>query len=302
MKHAYAELVKSAIINTMPSEKLGGTWRNSTKEYPHICKELADNYFGEKPKFCSIKGNRVTTPIHDHKDSKSLNSSQVMCINFFKRFFENKDYSDLLLALLRQSGLQIDPCVDITDAIFEYEPYPDEKTNFDFYLYLSNGQHISFEIKYTEAAFGTINAGYTNDLEKYRIKWQTIYQHYANVSPYLPIPQINASKCPCFSYKSLKAENCSQNGQCELFKFFQHYQISRNIILAKRNDIVVFLTPRKNTTLDEGRAYISHFNNPNIINLYWEDLVKDLLNIVTGIPDLESYYLKFQAKYLDIVP
>ena len=51
----------------------------------------------------------------------------------------------------------------------------------------------------------------------------------------------------------------------------------------------------------EGRNYIDSLNNPNILNLYWEDLVRVLMKYVKNEPELLSYYETFKKKYIDIL-
>lgn len=74
-----------------------------------------------------------------------MNSSQVMCINFFKKFFEKEEYEGYLLAVLQCCGISIEE-YKIENAVFEYEPDHEEGTNFDFYLILDDGKKFLLSV------------------------------------------------------------------------------------------------------------------------------------------------------------
>jgi len=264
-KTAYAEAVKQRIVRVLPEKDRYGLWHG--RAYPHICKELQDNFIDGMG---TLKGKLVGKTIKFHEGATHLNSSQVLCINFFNRFFEDEQSEELLLQILRDAGLDISNGEMIEDAILEYEPDPKERTNFDFFLRLTSGRHISFEVKYTESEFGGISPDRKHP-EKYTEKWKHIYLLMVQKSPYL-------------------GEHCDD-------LFYKHYQIHRNIAYAQANDIVVFLTPRLNHALDEERCYIEGFCTPNIRNLYWEDIVSVVLKAVQSNPDMCEYFRKFRDKY-----
>lgn len=265
-KTAYAEAVKQRIVRVLPEKDRYGLWHG--RPYPHICKELQDNFIDGVG---TLKGKLAGKTIKFHEGAAHLNSSQVLCINFFNRFFENEQSEELLLQILRDAGLDISNGEKIKDATLEYEPDRKERTNFDFFLKLTSGRHISFEAKYTESEFAGISPDRKHP-EKYAEKWKDVY---------LPMVQ----KCPYLS------EHCDEN------LFYKHYQIHRNIVYAQANDIVVFLTPRLNHALDEERRYIDEFCTPNIRNLYWEDIVSIVLKKVQSDPDMYDYFCKFRDKY-----
>ena len=131
------------------------------------------------------------------------------------------------------------------------------------------------EIKYTESEFGGISEKDKNS-EKYCDKWENIYKDMVAVSPYI---------------------NCNEN------TFYENYQINRNIVYAKDGDVVIFLTPKANDTvgISEGRKYIDSLGNSNICNLYWEEIVEELLELVKDLPELNAYYTKFYNKYIRIL-
>lgn len=265
-KISYAEVVKQRIVQVLPEKDRYGLWHG--RPYPHICKELRDNFIDGKG---TLKGKLAGKAIKFHEGATHLNSSQVLCINFFNKFFEDEQSETLLLQILQDAGLDISNEEKIKDATLEYEPDPKERTNFDFYLQMTSGRHISFEVKYTENEFGGISFDKKNP-NKYSEKWKRIYLPMVQKNPYL-------------------SDHCNEN------LFYKHYQIHRNIAYARTEDIVIFLTPRLNHALDEERSYIDGFGTPNIRNFYWEDIVSVVLKTVQNDPDMYDYFLRFCDKY-----
>lgn len=299
-------MVRANIAKTISTDKTGGHWRKGDAGYTHICKNLKDNFIDlQAPKMCCIKGgddNWNFRMIKYHTDAKSLNSSQVMCINFFKKFFEDPQYEGILLYVLRQSGINIPIDSVIKDAVFEYEPDESERTSFDFFMRLSDGQHISFEIKYTESGFGGISAC-PSDSDRYARKWINSYAELVQNCPYLTHAYTCNNDFLCVKNGKLTPKACVTSDKCSIYKFYENYQICRNICFAKEsNDIVAFLTPRKNDSLDAGRRFIDGFRNPNIVNIYWEELIDKVLSSVLHNKTLNNYYSEFKTKYIDIVP
>ena len=188
----------------------------------------------------------------------------------------------------------------IVNACFEYEPSPKERTNFDFYLELSDGRHISFEIKYTETEFGSIRPC-PQDKEKYGHKWQECYLPLTQNCPYFKESSICSYHFQCVQFGKFNL-SYPEHQNCSIFEFYSHYQISRNIVFAKKpEDIVVFLTPRENHSLDHERQYIDLFarkhSTINILNLYWEDLLERTLSATQSCPKLFDYFQQLKEKY-----
>jgi hypothetical protein len=276
-KEKFATRIQSVIGKDIPAWIPRGTYKGRT--YDHILADVKMNFIdGRYPDKCWIKGQSDKNgDLPLHKYASHLNSSQVMCISFFKKFFEKEAYEKILLDILIKSGIKIGETDQIAEAIFEYEPDAEERTNFDFYLIFESEMHISFEIKYTEPEFG----GISPDPEKYARKWTTIYEGMVDRSPYLNI------------------------GKDE---YYENYQINRNISYAREKDkkrgadYVLFLTPRANDDdgLSAGRDYIDSFHSDHILNLYWEDVIAITQSAVKDIPELEDYYGKFFEKYIKI--
>lgn len=138
-------------------------------------------------------------------------------------------------------------------------------------MILDDDTRISFEIKYTEPEFGGIKK---DSDTKYDDKWINIYENMCRNSFYL--------------------NGIDKNG------FYSNYQINRNILYAGKEDYVIFITPRANTSLNNGRDYIDFVNSkyPNVMNIYWEDLIIELEKMIESDKILSDYYRKFREKYL----
>lgn len=274
-RETFTKRIQTIMGQSVPEYIPRGKWQG--KSYPHILADIKTNFIdGDSPKFCSVKGNLTEAEIKYHQGATHMNSSQVVCISYFKKFFERAEYEKFLLNILRDAGISIDSLDEMESAAFEYEPCSEERTNFDFYLVLKSGKRISFEIKYTEAEFGGISPD-KDDPCKYDRKWDAIYKGMVEKSAYLTVDKDAFYK--------------------------PHYQVNRNIVYAAEGDYVVFLTPRANDArlLEEGRKYIDGMNNPNILNVYWEDIMKSTLDRVQGCSELKEYFTKFYQKYIEIL-
>ena len=272
---SFAKRIQDAMGERAPKELTGGLWRNIERN--HIYKDKKYNFIDEVyPDDCDAKGQFYGEKIEYHNGAAHLNSSQVMCINFFKKIFEKDEWNGILLKTLKSVGVPI-VSGKIKYAIFEYVPESKEGTNFDFYVILDNNSCVSFEVKYTEAEFGGISEDKRYP-DRYKRKWTNAYEEMVHRCPYL---------------------SCSEE------EFYSEYQINRNICLAKEGDIVLFLTPRANDAkgILRGRKYIDSCtsSNSNIMNIYWEDVVKALMKLIVNEPELMDYYGKFKEKYIDIL-
>lgn len=86
MKNRYEATVKERMMKKAPKELLGGTFRK--KAYPHIYKELKDNFIDRTyPTKKCLKGNLTDAEIKYHY-AEHLNSSQAMCIAYYTQFKE----------------------------------------------------------------------------------------------------------------------------------------------------------------------------------------------------------------------
>ena len=264
------ERMGSAVSDQIPR----GEWNGV--EYKHIYLNCENNFIdGAYQKESCIKGDLPSLDIKYHRGASHMNSSQVMCISFFRMFFEKPEYENILLDILRDSGIEIAAEDQIKAAAFEYEPCNKERTNFDFFILLHSGVKISFEIKYTESEFGGISPDKNNPC-KYDRKWNNIYKNMVSGCPFLAV------------------------GKEE---FYENYQINRNITYAGANDYVLFLTPAANheNGIEKGRKYIDKLNHSHIKNLYWEEIIEKTKTAVCGFSELRKYYEEFYDKYIRIL-
>lgn len=311
-KETYAESVKKRMKNKMPENLLGGLYDGQPR--PHICNKLEYNFIdGKYPKEKCIKGIPTNKEIKYHY-AEHLNSSQTMCISYFKKFFEKPEYEALLIKILSEMGLGISVFDTIEEAIFEHILNPKEGTNFDFYLKLHDDRQITFEIKFTESEFGA-----TSKIKDasfvYCKKYADIYVPMLAKCAYSPKNNILSDNIACLNGKEkaeffpcLEAkgnrEECKEQNTCPAYQFYKYYQIRRNILYAEKDkDIVIFLSPEENHSLDKEREYIEWYANtlktPNIRNIYWEKLLDATLLIVKDAPELFEYYKKFKNKYFE---
>lgn len=297
---SYENEVKNRMSKKFPAELLGGTYRNQS--YPHIFKNLDDNFIDGKRqiKKC-LKGNLTDGDIK-YNYAEHLNSSQTMCIAYFKKFFEKPEYEPLLAKILMIHKINLTDSNGFSDAVFEHIPCPKEGTNFDFYLKTMDGKQITWEIKFTESEFKKI-ALQGNNSDNYIKKYKDTYIKMLQNCVYYRYPAVT-----CDSYECTDANDntyiCNVHDKCSVYEFFNHYQIRRNILYARnKGDYVIFLTPRENKTLDDDRAYIEYYadkwGTDCIKNIFWEDLLETTLRVVSPVPVLFDYYKKFKEKYFD---
>lgn len=292
----YAEEVKKRLIEVADKGEI--------KSGSHVCKDLKDNFIDEvKLENSVVKGDKSDEKIKYHEYATSLNSSQVMCVNFFKKFFGDKAYEGILIEILKYSGLNISG-TEITKAVFEYRPDEEKKenTNLDFFIEMKDGQRISFEVKFTEPGFGGISkVNKDGNKDRYANSWKDNYSRLIRLCPYYPSDLSCDKNCVCTENGVLN-NSCEKSDSCGIYEFFKHYQINRNIVYArKNNDIVVFLTPRENFFINSGRKYIEEFaaqhNTKNIVNLYWEDVIEKAIELTAEYQELNDYMKELKNKY-----
>lgn len=130
-KEPFAKRIQNIMGQSVPAFIPRGKWQGKT--YRHILADIKTNFIdGDCPIFCSVKGDLTGAEIKYHQGASHMNSSQVACISYFKKFFENPQYEEFLLNILREVGISIDESDEIESAAFEYEPSSEERTNFDF--------------------------------------------------------------------------------------------------------------------------------------------------------------------------
>ena len=149
-----------------------------------------------------------------HQFTHHLNSSQLMCINFFLPIIDD----NILLEFIRKAtNINISNTAKIKEATFKKVFQNKDNTNFDFYLKLTTGEEIFFEIKYTEQEFG----GNCFDKGVLKSKYVDKYNNYYAA-------QIKKSLISSISMND----------------FFKDYQINHNLsYIDSQNKYVIFILP-----------------------------------------------------------
>ena len=198
-----------------------------------------------------------------HTDWFHLNSSQTLCVNFFAAL-NNDDLSKWISTVLKRS-------VDVKSTCFEYVPVT-HGSNFDFYICDTNNNHYYFEIKYTESGFGKKGGG-ENPHEAYK-------KYYKEDVESNPI------------FKSV-TEDVFLN---------KHFQAYRNMVKGKGNDYSIIITMKSNAgTYNDLQSALCDLNvddTPNVVLLYWEELIEETLELFKDNHDLRQHYDKFKNKYI----
>ena len=259
-KSRKAHLARYAQRKKMP---IGGSWQGKG-EYDHILKFTKDknsarskqNKYEMVCEYNILDG--VDTTKFKQKDMHSfahhLNSSQVLCYNFFRPYIdENGGASQSLVDLLLEQDIPIEKgakCTfEYTDNLDKMEE-KDKPTEFDFHI-IGGDVEVFFEIKYTEDYFGDAEKN-DNHKEKYELVYKSLLE-----------------KAPCLNHTP------------EFEEFAKLYQLYRNAIrITDKNKHLILLYPKNNTAVNkEATTFIEdkikEEYRGNIHILHWEDIVKD---------------------------
>lgn len=221
---------------------------------------------------------KIQGEIKLHPDAHHMNSSQIMCYNFFrpllKEYNKNKkDYkpSDELVDLV---GKIIDTPLENKNSSckFEYIQPNTDTTNFDFYLKCGDVE-VFFEIKYTEKEFAKKKV--TPDSE---LQYEKVYK-----------PMIS------------KAEHIFKDKTISASDFLKNFQLLRNAIRAiDNNKYVVFIFPRAHDNLvNQYNKFKEQFLSPkgeeHVKLVTWESLLTAAENILISQGE-------FCKRYISILP
>ena len=246
--------------------RIGGKWQRKEIDYPHILKFDGDT---EKPqnkenKYKVVCEYNILTDVSPnmfkqndmHRYAHHLNSSQVLCYNFFRPLIaENRNPTNELIELLEKQKVIISSSATCK---FEYCPDNKENTQFDFHITDDNTE-VFFEIKYTEHGFGKAPKD-----ESHKEKFKTIYKEYF-------------AKQKCLKWNpTFKDEDLDNDFE----EFSNHYQLYRNVIrITDKNKYVILLYPKANEKAEkEAKAFIrgkiKEEYRGNILCLHWENIVQ----------------------------
>lgn len=205
-----------------------------------------------------------------HIDWHHLNSSQTLCVNFFsilKRSHNQEDLSKLISYICHKS-------IEVESSSFEYVPVPNS-TNFDFYILDKKGRSYYFEIKYTENGI-TKKGGGSNPHNAFNTFYKQdilVNKSFSNVS-----------------------EDTFMN---------KHYQAYRNMVKGKNNDYSIFITMKSNrSTYSELQNALSDLkveSPKNIVLLYWEDFIDNVLDLFKDNDELVAHFKEFKRKYIPVL-
>ena len=264
-------------------DKKGGAWKGKGS-FAHILRDSQNDWMFNLLLPYREVGSLVQDirkgVIKKHMYAHHLNSSQMMCMNFFYPLMI-EDRLDIILKAINSKIKWGKPV-----ALFEFnspmevgkaaelnkEKLFGEPTNFDFFITTSNGYRVYFEIKYTEAEFGAPEKKNNSYPQKYYDKFEV--------------------------YKSLIPSCFKDEYKANADYFLDHYQLMRNLIhLQSSNDFVVYLVPGENPIISEAEEIKNVLNSlqDNCKVVKWEDIII----VVENEPLLKDYYAEFKKKYLD---
>ena len=261
---SFVEKVKKHLKTYMPEGGVPGKFNKSIHE--HIV-EIPGKTQREIVEAILIKDgvNDVKEFTKPHRYAHHLNSSQVLCYEFFRPLLDKKGSQlvardSMMQPVLKAMGLPSEIFLGAR-AEFEKEFDDGEGTNFDFYLESANGKSRLFiEVKYTEQGFGTCD-----DNDAHRDKYKNTY-----------LNRIHSALCLNDNAKSMTC--------CDFQKMRKYYQLFRNTIrVQSENDYVMFLYPEANTIAEHQfekfkEEYVSKDMYAHVLNVHWEDLKDKMSN------------------------
>ena len=221
---------------------------------------------------------KIQGEIKLHPDAHHMNSSQIMCYNFFRPLLSEydkneKEYkpSDALVDLV---GKIIDTPLENKNSSckFEYIQPNTDTTNFDFYLKCGDVE-VFFEIKYTEKEFAKKKITPESELQ-----YEKVYK-----------PMIS------------KAEHIFKDKTISASDFLKNFQLLRNAIRAiDNNKYVVFICPRAHDNLvNQYNKFKEQFLSPkgeeHVKLVTWESLLTAAENILISQGE-------FCKRYISILP
>jgi hypothetical protein len=277
-------------------DKKGGAWKGKGS-FAHILRDSQNDWMFNLLLPYREVGSLVQDirkgVIKKHMYAHHLNSSQMMCMNFFYPLMI-EDRLDIILKAINSKIKWGKPV-----ALFEFnspmevgkaaelnkEKLFGEPTNFDFFITTSNGYRVYFEIKYTEAEFGAPEKKNSSYPQKYYDKFEV--------------------------YKSLIPSCFKDEYKANADYFLDHYQLMRNLIhIQSSNDFVVFLVPDKDLVPENNQPIISAAeeikdkvlisHQDNCIVFGWNKLFTCVEKKVKNNEKLNKYYAEFKKKYLDL--
>ena len=271
------EEFKKKVIDNMPENPIPGLWQGKGAPRKHIlgnpssAKEQADliNKYSLLPNVPLVDSGTI----HLHQYAHHLNSSQIMCYNFFRPMIEGFDgvMYHPKDALIKLFGMEVDEELEHQNAVcnFEYIDKSKDNTNFDFY-FKSNQIEVFCEIKYTEERFKPSSAKDPHE------RFESVYK-----------PMID------------KAKDIFANGSIRESVFnTKYYQLARNAIRATSSGKhVFFICPRSNENLmnqfDQFSKCLTDEGRKRVKLITWGEIVLDAYRLGIDINAFNNRYLAF---------
>lgn len=271
------EEFKKIVIDNMPENPIPGLWQGKGAPRKHILgnpsspKERADliNKYSLLPNVPLVDSGTI----HLHHCAHHLNSSQIMCYNFFRPMIEGFDGTmyhhkdDLIKLLEKKVGAELEQENSVCN--FEYIDKSKDNTNFDFY-FKSNQIEVFCEIKYTEERFKPSSAKDPHE------RFESVYK-----------PMID------------KAKDIFANGSIRESVFnTKYYQLARNAIRATSSGKhVFFICPRSNEKLmnqfDQFSKCLTDEGRKRVKLITWGEIVLDAYRLGIDINAFNNRYLAF---------
>ena len=217
--------------------------------------------------------------IHLHKYFYHLNSSQIMCLNFFYPLLDcgEQRRGKLEAVLSCLSDEFKDDLVNYNSTEFEkqgkekeIDETVDRATSFDFYFETQSRKKLFFEIKYTEQGFGGREK--KRNVERKR-KFENVY---------------------------IKMMSAGQIKEVDEETFLNNYQILRNLLHVDEDSYVIFVYPEDNTSIRKGvdfaKELMTNQYSKHFITVTWEKLYESVDKFLDD-KMLKDYFAAFHHKY-----
>lgn len=260
-----------------------GAWRNKGKTYPYIANIEGKNKQAIIREI--IKSDKVPTDLyrHPHKDAHHLNSSQVVCYEFFRPMMRiNPSNPEIGLADKKLIRFVKDIIgINISEnSVCQFE-YEDKETKALFKSYTQNGigersqfdffikdgeTEIYFEIKYTEQSFGPWSPSKKTEDQ---IKNHCLYVEKGYIPMLINSPYFT-QECKDTLLSFQKDDFASLQNP-----FNAQYQLFRNALKAGKSKYSIFIFPAANP--NPGKEFEVFEKNlldgqSHILALKWEEL------------------------------
>ena len=189
-----------------------------------------------------------------HRDAHHLNSSQILCYNFFRPLIDSANGSPKLVEKLKSFEVEIET---ITRCEFEHNDNKGDGTEFDFYIEgkNSNGAAVKvfIEVKYTESSLRNSDAFSKDKKTTYEKKFEETYT-----------PMFETQQC----LKKIPSYD----------EFYTYYQCFRNVLRVENEKTYsIFLYPEKNKITKQFESFRKDYidESKNVLFRNWERIVSE---------------------------